>query len=121
MLEGDHITEIVIGGAKSYSYKLAKGIMKKGRLTKVVVKQKGITLDVANACVVNFDTMKHMVLNDETLQSEARYQFQWDPRTKNIITGQISRSIHSTINSKRHLDEFDKHPSDTNATAALTC
>ena len=56
--------------------------MKKGRLTKVVVTQKGITLDVANACVVNFDTMKHMVLNDEMLQSEPRYQFQWDKKSK---------------------------------------
>ena len=109
-LEGDHITEIVAGGAKSYSYKLDKGIMKKGRLTKCVVKQKGITLDVANACAVNFDTLKHMVLNDETLQSVPRYQFQWDKKSKNIITGQISRSIHSTINSKRDLDGYDTTP-----------
>ena len=100
-MDGDHITEIVIGGATSYSYKLAKGIMKNSRLTKGIVKQKGITLDVANACVVNFDTTKHMVLNNEKLQSEARYQFQWDPKRKNIVTGQISRSIHSTINSIR--------------------
>ena len=101
-LDGEHITEIVIGGAKSYSYKLSTG--------KVVVKQKGITLDVANAAVVNFDTMKHMVLNDEKLQSVPRYQFQWDKKLKNIITGEISRSIHSTINSKRDLDGYDTTP-----------
>ena len=65
---------------------------------------------MANACVVIFDTMKQMVLNDETLQSEARYQFQWYPKSKNIITGQISRSIHSTINSKRDLDGYDTTP-----------
>ena len=59
---------------------------------------------------LSISTLKHMVLNDEKLQSEARFQFQWDPKSKNIITGQISRSIHSTISSKRDLDEYDTTP-----------
>ena len=46
-MDGGHITEIVIGGAKSYSYTTDTG--------KVVVKQKGITLDVANSEIVNFE------------------------------------------------------------------
>ena len=87
------MTEIVIGGAKSYSYTTDTG--------KVVVKQKGITLDVENSEIVNFDSTKGMVLNDGSLQSVPRFQFQWDKKTKNIITGKLSRSIHSTINSKR--------------------
>ena len=49
-----------MGGAKSYSYKTKYGCTKKG---KVQVKQKGITLDMANDEVVNFDTMRDMVLN----------------------------------------------------------
>jgi len=31
-------------------------------------------------------------------------------KSNNIITGQISRSIHSTINSKRDLDGYDTTP-----------
>ncbi len=46
----DYIIELVIAGAKSYSFKTAYGCTKKG---KVVVKQKGITLDRANDNVVN--------------------------------------------------------------------
>ena len=98
----EYITEIVIGGAKSYSYKLNTG--------KVVVKQKGITLDEANSAVVNFDSLKNMVLNDGVIKSESRYQFQWDRSTKEIRTGYIARSIHSTLNSKRVLDGYDTTP-----------
>ena len=48
------ITEIVVGGAKSYSYKTNKG--------KVVIKQKGITLDRANSNVFTFDSVRKMGL-----------------------------------------------------------
>ena len=101
-LDGNYKTEIVIGGAKSYSYILNTG--------KVVVKQKGITLDEANSAVVNFNSLKNMVLNNSELKSESRYQFLWDRKTKEVITGYISRSIHSTLNSKRDLNGYDTTP-----------
>ncbi len=44
--EDEWIVELVIGGAKSYSYKTNKG--------KVVIKQKGITVDVATTDVIDF-------------------------------------------------------------------
>ena len=72
--------------------------------------KKGITLDVANAAIVNFESMTNMVLNDDKLQSASRYQFQWDRKTKDVKTGQISRSIHSTLNSKRNLNGYDTTP-----------
>ncbi len=49
-LKDDYIEELVVGGAKSYDYKTNKG--------KIVIKQKGITLDRANNEIFNFDTMK---------------------------------------------------------------
>ena len=58
----------MVGGAKSYSYKTKYGCTKKG---KVQVTQKGITLDMANDEVINFDTMKDMVLNT-TLSIESK-------------------------------------------------
>jgi hypothetical protein len=103
----------------------------------VVVKQKGITLDRANDNVVNFDTMKEMVLYDADLESnpqyeyvldkrkktmtkkvkivaqmhsEKRFQFKWDTQSKDIITQYISKSIKSTVKEKRTIDGFDTLP-----------
>eukprot|EP00971_Amphidinium_carterae_P348504 6490527-Amphidinium_carterae.2 len=98
----DHIVEIVVGGAKSYAYKTAKG--------KVVVKQKGITLNRSNDDLINFETMKNMVLNQETLHSSEKAQFKWDTLTKDVITKNIARSIKSTINEKRNVDGYDTLP-----------
>jgi hypothetical protein len=120
----DYIEELVVGGAKSYSYKTKYGCTKKG---KIQVKQKGITLDRANDEVINFDTMRELVLNtnekgavdpktnkefDPTrqIQSKERFQFKWDSQTKDIITTHISRSIRSTINEKRTIDGVDTKP-----------
>jgi hypothetical protein len=123
----DYIVELVVGGAKSYSYKTKNG--------KVVVKQKGITLDKANDKVVNFEAMKRMVLNtkmfddcddegkqawmddmkersinDLGMESKLRHQFKWETCSKDIITKNIKRSIKSTIKEKRTVDGFDTKP-----------
>jgi hypothetical protein len=115
---------LVVGGAKSYAYKTKYGCTKK---RKIQVKQKGITLDRANDEVINFDTMRELVLNtnekgavdpktnkefDPTrqIQSKERFQFKWDSQTKDIITTHISRSIRSTINEKRTIDGVDTKP-----------
>jgi hypothetical protein len=71
---------------------------------------KGVTLDKANSAVVNFETMKDMILNNKTIESEKRYQFRWDNRSKDIITTFISRSIKSTICEKRTVSGYDTLP-----------
>ena len=68
--KGGWITELVVGGAKSYSYMTHSG--------KICIKQKGITLDRANESVVNFDAMKEMVLNHKPSQSKERFTFRWE-------------------------------------------
>ena len=103
----DYIEELIVGGAKSYSFKTAFGCTKKG---KVQVKQKGITLDKANDDVVNFDTMKDLVLNSKPSQSKERHQFKWDAKSKDFVTKHISRSIRSTLNEKRQIDGYDSLP-----------
>ena len=111
----DHIVELVVGGAKSYSYKTNKG--------NIVVKQKGIALAMADDEVVNFGTMRDTVLNDAalmekpqyeevldkrtnktktvkvvaTIKSKERFQFKWDTLTKDIITPNVSRIIKPTM------------------------
>ena len=103
----DYIEELVTGGAKSYSYRTKFGCMEKG---KGQVKQKGITLDMANDEVVNFDTMRDMVLNNTKIESKERFQFKWDTKTKDIVTKNVSRSIKSTIKEKRTINGFDTQP-----------
>ena len=100
--KGSYATEVVVGGAKSYAYKMADG--------KTCVKQKGITLDCNNSELVNFETLKTMILNDSSIKSAERYQFKWIKDNKNVVTTYVARSIHSTVNSKRDLDGFDTKP-----------
>ena len=95
--DGGHIKEIVVGGAKSYSYVTNKD--------KFVVKQKGITLDRANSNLFTFDRVKDMVLDGRELQSEKRYQFVWNQATKDVETRYVSRTVKPTLDSKRTLVE----------------
>ena len=97
----DHIVELVVGGAKSNNYKTNKG--------KLVVKQKGITLDMADDEVVNFDTMRDMFLNGGTIKSKKRFRFKWDTLTKDIITQNVSRNIKSTVKEKEILMDLILH------------
>jgi hypothetical protein len=100
--KGGWIDELVTGGAKSYAFITNTG--------KVVIKEKGITLDLANSSVVTFETMKKMVLNDTEIETEKRFQFRWDNNTKDIITVDIGKSIKSTISEKRTIDGYDTLP-----------
>jgi hypothetical protein len=100
--EGEVINEFVFGGAKSYSYKTNTG--------KTVIKQKGITMDAANSKIITFETMRAMVLNNTSIKSDKRYTFRWDVKSKDVITQFISRSIRSTVNSKRTIVGYETLP-----------
>ena len=107
MKGNNYITEVVVGGAKSYSY-IEYNPDK--NTEKVVIKQKGITLDRANSNKFTFDTVRDMVLKNMTIESEKRYQFVWNQCTKDIETRYISRSVKSTFDSKRNVFGFDSLP-----------
>ena len=97
------IDEIVVGGAKSYSYKTNKG--------KITIKQKGITLDRANSNVFTFENVRDVSLKNVSLESQKRYQVTWNKTTKDIETKYLSRTVNSTINTKRILlENFDTLP-----------
>ena len=42
-----------------------------------VIKQKGVTLDVANLTVVTFEAVKKMVLSDGSIKTMKRFNFRW--------------------------------------------
>lgn len=69
-LDGDIITEFVSGGAKNYGYKTHAG--------KVECKVRGFKLNVRASAVLNFETMKHNIL-------EELYHPQDQRRTMNIV------------------------------------
>ena len=92
--DNNYIKEICVGGAKSYSY-IEYNPDK--NVDKVVIKQKGITLDRANSTKFTFDTVRDMVLNNTIIESEKRFQFVWNQSTKDIETRYISRSVRSTF------------------------
>ncbi len=94
--EDEWIVELVIGGAKSYSYKTNKG--------KVVIKQKGITMDVANTDVINFKIMKDMVLSQGTLKSAKTFTFATDSNTRDVVTKFLGPQY--SLNSQRETDSF---------------
>ena len=91
--EAEWIDEVVVGGAKSYSFKTNLG--------KIVIKQKGITLDAANSKIFTFEKVSDIVLKRETQVSEKRFQFRWDNKTKDIETKYISRTVRATADTKR--------------------
>ena len=60
--EDEWIIEIVVGGAKSYSYVTNKG--------KIVIKQTGITLDRCNSNIFTFENVKNIGLNNLPLDDQ---------------------------------------------------
>ena len=102
-----YINEIVVAGAKSYSYIKYDPDKKK---EEIIIKQKGITLDRANTNKFTFESIKDMVLKDETIVSAKRYQFTWNQRTKDIETRYISRTVQATMDSKRNIVGDDSLP-----------
>ena len=99
--DDEYIIEFVCGGAKSYAYRTNKGDFK--------IKQKGITLDVANDKILTFDAFKNMVLNNESINTAERFQFKAQ-RNKDISTEYVSRTVRPTIGEKRQTMENETVP-----------
>ena len=67
-------------------------------------------MDVAHNSMFTFETIPNVVLDQTTIGSTERFQFKTDPRTKEIITKYIKRSVKSTIGEKRSTDGFETLP-----------
>ena len=102
-LKGGYISEMIVGGAKSYAYIDSDG------KTKIV--QKGITLDHANSGVFTFEAFKQMVLEGKFIESVPRGTFKTDNKSRSICTKNLQRNVKLTIESKRAAsDEYDTIP-----------
>ncbi|KAM3921576.1 uncharacterized protein RB166_010983 [Leptodactylus fuscus] len=108
--DDSYITEFVSAGPKTYGYKLNTG--------KTVLKVKGITLNVANSQVINFDSLKDLVL-DYPRNSDAHTQKSLFVQQPGIVRnkkywGVETRPLSKTqrcVYTKRHmLDDFTTLP-----------
>jgi hypothetical protein len=90
--EDEWIDEIIVAGAKSYSYITNKG--------KIQIRMKGITLDRATSDIFTFERIRKMVLENDTLESAERFQFIWNSN-REIETRPIKRKVRNTMDSKR--------------------
>ena len=73
------------------------------------IRQKGITLDVANNKIITFEAFKKMVLNSESIRTADRFQFK-TLKNKDIQTVFVSRAVRPTIGEKREISEYDTYP-----------
>ncbi len=67
-------------------------------------------MDVANTDIIKFKTMKEMVLNQGTLKSAKRFTFATDPKTREVVTKFLDRSVRSTVKEKRTVFGYDTLP-----------
>ena len=99
---GEYITEIGVGGAKSYAYRTSKNA--------IVILNKGIKINKANDDFVDFDKFIQMVKGEvKTLTTASRFTFKWDTVSKDVHTKYIARTIQSTVHEKRPNKEGDSY------------
>jgi hypothetical protein len=97
LAENDYIYQFVSGGPKNYGYQTKNG--------ETVCKCKGLTLNHAAENVVNFNTIKQVVLNeiDEDIYVD-QLRFVKDKKSWNIRTEEI-RKIYRQVYDKRMLND----------------
>ena len=106
-LGGEYITKFASGGAKNYAFHLNTGVTH--------VKVKGITLDVRNETVVNFDTLSEMLFSPNPSSCEKQVDFpsiiRRDGRTANVYTAAMKKKWR-IVYTKRAIDwnTFQTYP-----------
>ena len=90
-----YITEFVSGGPKNYAYTTDTGSM--------VVKVRGFTLNYQNSQIINFQTMKDMVLGKiDSLEVTNPSKITRDKKRQKIINKSETK-LYKTVYTKRHL------------------
>lgn len=88
-LKGGYIQTFVSGGAKNYAYKVKKEGCDK---VEMVCKVKGIRLDYMNSKVINFDTIKELLLS--TIETEQEHKIELK---NSMILRQSNNIVYTTV------------------------
>lgn len=105
---GSYITEFVSGGPKNYSYKVHST---QDNQEHVVCKVKGLCLNYAASKLVNFDSIKELVLKDSGTDSILVTSDNIE-RTKDhmVITKQQIKTYRPNSTKRKFLDNFNSVP-----------
>ncbi|XP_031330124.1 uncharacterized protein LOC116182909 [Photinus pyralis] len=106
--EGSYITEFVSAGPKNYSYNV---FSTSDQTIKSVCKVKGITLNHKNSRIINFESMKDMVLSNSK-DSIYVYNDRKIVRDKcyNVISRPESKQYRISYSKRRRIENFDTLP-----------
>lgn len=104
---GSYIGEFVSSGPKSYAYTVLSG---EGRLIKTICKIKGITLNYRNTQILNFDSIKQMILEnnqDPVVVTGANIR---RTASHDVITKEETKRFRINFMKRRREQTFDSLP-----------
>ncbi|XP_018577064.1 uncharacterized protein LOC108915498 [Anoplophora glabripennis] len=104
---GSYISEFVSGGPKNYAYKV---FSTRDNEEKVVCKVKGISLNYSASRLVNFDTIKDMVLDTSTSQVCVASTNILRTKEHEVITVQQTKLYKPLSCKRRFLDDHNSVP-----------
>ena len=102
--KGEHIVEFVSGGPKNYAYKTNRGNeMCKGR---------GFTLHVTNSKLINFESVKRMVLDpsETTITVTNPQKISRDKIKRKLYNREEQKHYQMVYTKRRRLDNYDTEP-----------
>jgi hypothetical protein len=117
----EYISEFVLGGPKNYAYKIVNA---KTSAENTVCKVRGITLNYATSQLVNFESIKDMILCADvkdviTVRTERKIKRKFrkcdgsGPSSADMVTvvSEPEENIYRvSLHKRRHLDNFDSVP-----------
>ena len=102
--KGEHIVEFVSGGPKNYAYKTNRG--------NEMCKVRGFTLHVTNSQLINFESVKRMVLDpsETTITVTNPQKICRDKGKRKLYNREEQKHYQMVYTKRRRLDNYDTEP-----------
>ena len=102
--KGEHIVEFVSGGPKNYAYKTNRG--------NEMCKVRGFTLHVTNSQLINFESVKRMVLDpsETTITVTNPQKICRDKGKRKLYNREEEKHYQMVYTKRRRLDNYDTEP-----------
>ena len=102
--KGEHIVEFVSGGPKNYAYKTNRG--------NEMCKVRGFTLHVTNSQLINFESVKRMVLDpsETTIKVMNPQKICRNKGKRKLYNREEQKHYQMVYTKRRRLDNYDTEP-----------
>ena len=102
--KGEHIVEFVSGGPKNYAYKTNRG--------NEMCKVRGFTLHLTNSQLINFESVKRMVLDpsETTITVTNPQEICRDKGKRKLYNREEQKNYQMVYTKRRRLDNYDTEP-----------